>query len=67
MSSLEPTLIEKACTDFGCEYTVSEMPFSETLGAARYSLQAEVKNVAADCLLRLIDARHLLIRELTLH
>lgn len=65
MNALQRTLIEKAGHDFGFEYTVNETPVSLTLGSARHPLHAQVTLDGSQYLLEFVNAKPLLISELS--
>lgn len=65
MDALKRTLIEKAGHDFGFEYTVAETPTSLTLGSARHPLHAQVAQDQADYQIQFVNAKPLLISELS--
>ena len=65
MDALKRTLIEKAGHDFGFEYSVTETPTALTLGSARHPLHAEVTLYQNDYLVQFVNAKPLLISELS--
>ncbi|MFT6164477.1 MAG: putative restriction endonuclease [Zhongshania aliphaticivorans] len=65
MDALKRTLIEKAGHDFGFEYTVVETPTALTLGSARHPLHAQVAQDQADYRIQFVNAKPLLISELS--
>jgi putative restriction endonuclease len=65
MDALQRTLIEKAGHDFGFEYTVTETPVALTLGSARHPLHAEVMFYQNDYRVQFVNAKPLLISELS--
>lgn len=65
MDALKRTLIEKAGHDFGFEYTVAEGPTALTLGSARHPLHAEVTLYQNDYQIQFVNAKPLLISELS--
>ena len=65
MDALKRTLVEKAGHDFGFEYTVAETPTSLTLGSAKHPLHAQVAQDQVDYQVQFVNAKPLLVSELS--
>jgi len=65
MDALKRTLIEKAGHDFGFEYTVAETPTALTIGSARHPLHVEVTLYKNDYQVRFVNAKPLLVSEIS--